>query len=221
MPKGNPEKLAKGFYKGKANITHKKYDLILFFVGLVMIIAAKCMQRRQYKIWTQAQEIKGWRKCEFRHRWIILYLNEKVEKCKLRQAKDMMIGTPSLDKEIRRGKQSDWKLQVKLLVKLDAETPTDGSFHNHHFRVRGAQAVSCGVNGLHPEHIVCPGSQALTHKPGTRRDSFISILSIYLCRQASYRATELTARLIMCSNYWYFCRILISFLTSATVVCSN
>lgn len=79
-PKGNPEELAKGLYKGKANITGIKHDLILSFAGLVMIIAAKCMQGHQYKIWTQAQEIKGWRKCEFRHRWIILYLNEKVER---------------------------------------------------------------------------------------------------------------------------------------------
>lgn len=77
------------------------------------------------------------------------------------------------------GNRTTGSLQVKLPAKLDAETPTDGSFHNHCFRVRGTQAVSCGVNGLHPENIVCPGSQAVTHKPGTRRDSFISILSIY------------------------------------------
>lgn len=32
-----------------------------------------------------------------------------VERCKLRQAEDMMIGTPSLDKEICRGKQNNWK----------------------------------------------------------------------------------------------------------------
>lgn len=175
VPKGNPEELAKGLYKGKANITGIKHDLILSFAGLVMIIAAKCMQGCQYKIWTQPQEIKGRRKCEFRHRCVMLYQNEKVERCKLRQAEDMMIETPSLDKEICRTTGS---LQVKLPVKLDAETPTNGSFHNHRFRVRGIQAVSCGVNGLHPENIVCPGSEAVTHKPGTRRDSFISILSI-------------------------------------------
>lgn len=54
--KGNPEKLAKGLYKGKANIIGIKHDLILSFAGLVMIIAAKCMQRCQHHILTKAQE---------------------------------------------------------------------------------------------------------------------------------------------------------------------
>lgn len=48
----------------------------------------------------------------------------------------------------------------------DAETLTDGSFHDHRFRVRGTAAVSGGVNGLDPEHVVCLASQAVTHEPG-------------------------------------------------------
>lgn len=48
----------------------------------------------------------------------------------------------------------------------DVETLTDGSFHDHRFRVRGTGAVSSGVNGLDPEHIVCPISQAVTHESG-------------------------------------------------------
>lgn len=118
VPKGNPEELAKGLYKGKANITGIKHDLILSFAGLVIIIAAKCMQGCQYEILTQPQEIKGQGKCEFRHRCVMLYPNEKVERCKLRRAEDMMIETPSLDKEICREKQHNWKPTCKATGKI-------------------------------------------------------------------------------------------------------
>lgn len=47
-----------------------------------------------------------------------------------------------------------------------AETLTDGSFHEHRFRVRGTGAVSSCVDGLDPEHVVCPSNQAVTHEPG-------------------------------------------------------
>lgn len=50
----------------------------------------------------------------------------------------------------------------------DAETLTDGSFHEQRFRVGGAGAVPSGVNGLDPEHVVHPGSQAVTHEPGDK-----------------------------------------------------
>lgn len=43
---------------------------------------------------------------------------------------------------------------------------TDGSFHDHRFRVRGTGAVSSGVNGIDAEHVVCPVSQAVAHEPG-------------------------------------------------------
>lgn len=54
---------------------------------------------------------------------------------------------------------------------------TNGSFHNHRFRVRGAQAVSCSINGLDPEHVACPVSQAVTHKPGRQHAEIISLAS--------------------------------------------
>lgn len=37
-------------------------------------------------------------------------------------------------------------------------TLTDGSLHNHRFRVRGTQAVSCGVDCLDSKHVVHPSS---------------------------------------------------------------
>lgn len=95
------------------------------------------------------------------------------------------------------------------------ETLTDGGFHNHRFRVRGAQAVSRGVNGLDPEHVACPVSQAVTHKPGRQRAEIISLAS-FLFISANGGAVVLKISLL---DTFYAATIdTIRFLTGATDV---
>ena len=45
---------------------------------------------------------------------------------------------------------------------------TDGSLYNHRIRIDGAMAVPGSVDRLHPEHVLCPGGQAVARKPKHR-----------------------------------------------------
>lgn len=71
-------------------------------------------------------------------------------------------------------KQSEqWRWVVRTL--------TDGSLHNHSFRVGGTQAVSSSVDCLDSKHVVYPGSQAMAHKPENSMDKGVKslVLSIH------------------------------------------